>query len=150
LKMMLKTLPGVEPGYEMVVTGDLAIVDTDRICILGPEVNIDQTTNRCWVPADGAMNMISATNFQGEKLEKPVPMTVHWSKKMFFDGNSCEFAGNIQADQDKARLACQHLQVFFDRTISLREGNKGDQPAKVKQMVADKEVRVEDSTYEKG
>jgi hypothetical protein len=150
LKMLLKSLPGVEPGYEMVVTGDLAEVETDRIYILGPEVNLDQTTNRCWVPADGAMRMVSATNFQGEKLEKPVPLTVHWGTKMYFDGNSCIFVGSIQAEQEKARLACQHLQVFFDRPISLREGNKSDQPAKVKKMVADQEVRVEDSTYEKG
>jgi hypothetical protein len=144
----LKMTAGADGGYFLVVTGDLAELQADKIYIAGPEVNIDQSKNLAWVYGDGAMKMDSETNFQGDKLARPVPLTVLWSKSMLFNGSSAEFAGNIQADQAKSRMACQHLQVFFDRTISLKQGNKAGEPAKVRRMVCDQEVRVEDSTYE--
>jgi lipopolysaccharide export system protein LptA len=141
------TARGLDLFY-LVVTGDLAELQTDKIYILGPEINIDQSTNKAWVYGDGCMKMDSATNFQGEKLDRPVPLTVHWHKSMLFNGASARFHGNIQGVQEKARLACQQLHVFFDRTISLKEGNKSDDPAKVREMVCDRDVRIEDSTYD--
>jgi lipopolysaccharide export system protein LptA len=144
LKMTARALE----TYYLVVTGDLAELQTDKIYILGPEINIDQSTNKAWVYGDGCMKMDSATNFQGEKLDKPVPLTVHWHKSMLFNGTSARFHGNIQGVQEKARLACQQLHVFFDRTISLKEGNKSDEPAKVREMVCDRDVRIEDSSYD--
>jgi hypothetical protein len=134
--------------YYLVVTGDLGQLQTDKICIWGTEINIDQSTNKAWVYGEGIMKMDSATNFQGDKLEKPVPLTVLWQQSMLFNGASAEFIGSVQGEQDKGRLACHRMHVFFDRTISLREGNKSDEPAKVREMVCDRDVRVEDSIYE--
>jgi lipopolysaccharide export system protein LptA len=135
-------------GNLLTVTGDLAQLRMDKIYIIGPEVNIDQAKNIAWVHGVGAMQMDSKTNFQGEAMQKAVPLTVHWNKSMFFDGASAEFHGGIQAEQEKARLACHQLQVFFDRTISLKEGNKGGQEANVRYLVCDQEVRLEDSSYQ--
>jgi hypothetical protein len=138
-------------GNFLVVTGsddDFAELLMDKIYIVGPEVNIDQATNKAWVYGAGAMQMESATNFQGDKLDKTVPLTVHWSKDMFFNGEYAEFRGGIQAEQQNARLASQRLQVFFDRPISLKEGQKEDEPARVRHLVCDQDVRVEDSTFE--
>jgi hypothetical protein len=144
-------------GNELAVSGeggdgpnDLAQLQMDKIYIIGPTVNIDQATNRAWVHGAGAMQMESATNFQGSKLDRPVPLTVQWAREMYFNGNYSEFFGNIQAEQENARLACQRLQVFFDRPVSLKEGSHGDQPAKVRNLVCDKNVRVEDTTVERG
>jgi hypothetical protein len=139
-----------EGNYLVVNSDDLAQLQMDKIYIIGPEVNIDQATNHAWVHGSGAMRMESATNFQGAKLEHTVPLTVHWERDMYFNGEFAEFMGNIQAEQENARLACERLQVFFDRPVSLKEGNHGDQPAKVRNLVADKSVRVEDTTYEQG
>ncbi len=137
-----------EGNYDLVVTGDLAELLTDKIYIIGPEINIDQAANKAWVIGDGAMKMDSKTNFQGEELAKPVPLTVHWSKSMFFHGDWAEFLGNIQAVQEKARMACQRLQVYFDRPISLKEGNKDGPSPQVKNLMCDRDVRIEDSTFE--
>ena len=131
-------------GNFLVVTGDLAQLRMDRMLIVGPEVNIDQATNKAWVNGVGAMQMESTTNFQGTKLNKAVPMEVHWNKSMFFNGKFAEFHGGIQAEQENSRLACQSLQVFFDRAVSLKGGNKSEQPARVQNLVCDRSVRVEE------
>jgi hypothetical protein len=140
-------------GNELVVTGDLAQLKMDKIFILGPEVTIDQVANKAWVVGEGAMQMQSATTLEGKPLARPVPLIVHWGDNMLFNGTFAYFEGNIQAEQDNARLACQHLQVYFDKPISLKEGMRGTQPAKVSKLVADKgagkqPVHVEDQTFE--
>jgi hypothetical protein len=135
-------------GNFLVVSGDMGELRMDKIYIVGPEVNIDQVENKSWVYGPGAMMMDSNTDFQGAPLAKPVPLTVHWDKRMFFKGDSAEFLGGIQADQQNARLACHHLHVFFDKKVSLKEGNKGEQPAKVRDLICDGDVRIEDSAYE--
>jgi lipopolysaccharide export system protein LptA len=141
-------------GNYLVVTDeeDLAKLLMDKIYILGPEVNIDQATNKAWVHGPGGMQMESATNFQGGALDHTVPLTVNWSKDMLFKGTGeqfVEFRGGIQAVQENARLACECMQVFFDRPISLKEGNRPDQPARVSRLFCDGGVRVEDTTRDK-
>src|SRR5262249_18290400 len=88
--------------------------------------------------------------FQGEKLSRTVPLTIHWNKSMYFNGKFAEFHGNIQADQENARMTCQSLQAFFDRPISLKENDKGQPPAKVQNLVCDKQGSVEDGVIEQG
>src|SRR5439155_4535980 len=136
-------------GNLLVVTGDLAQLQMDKIFIIGPEVNIDQTTNQAWVNGVGVMRMESNTDFQGNKINRTVPLDVHWNKRMFFDGLHAEFHGNIQAEQENSRLACQAMQVTFDHPVSLKEGQKGGPQPKVKDLICDKCVRVEERTKEK-
>jgi hypothetical protein len=128
--------------------GDLAHLQMDKITIWGPEIHIDQAKNIAWVNGMGAMSMESKTNFQGAELERPVPLEVIWDREMLFIGDSAEFFGGIQAVQGNSRLTCQRLQVFFDQPISLKEGNHADQPARVRSLSCDANVRVEDITYD--
>ncbi len=142
-------------GNVLVVTGDLAKLKMDKIFIIGPEVNIDQVQNKAWVHGAGAMQMQSTTTLEGKPLARSVPLIVHWQDNMLFSGTFAYFYGNIQAEQDHARLACQRLQVIFDRPISLKEGMRSDQPAKVSKLSGDRgegdqDVRVEDQTLEGG
>ncbi|MGH7225132.1 MAG: hypothetical protein ACRELF_18070, partial [Gemmataceae bacterium] len=141
-------------GNKLHVTGDLARLKMNKIFILGPEVSIDQVANKAWVDGEGAMQMYSDKTMDGKPLTRPVPLTIHWSRSMVFFGAFAEFYGSIQAEQKDARLACQHLQVRFDRPISLKEGMRGDQAAKVSALYADKgtgdqDIRVEDQTFER-
>jgi lipopolysaccharide export system protein LptA len=135
-------------GNILDVTGDLAQLEMDKIIIIGPEVRINQASNKAEVQGQGAMQMQSDQTLEGKPLGRTVPLTIHWSQDMVFFGESAEFRGGIQAEQENARLACQHLQVFFDRPISLKQGVRGDQPAKVRNLVGDREVRVEDKTID--
>jgi hypothetical protein len=131
-------------------SADLAQLLMDKIHILGPEIHIHQPLNKVWVYGAGAMRMDSNQSLDGKPLGRTVPLTIHWQRNMFFHGEAADFEGNIQAVQENAHLACQTLQVIFDRPISLKEGNRGDQPAKVRKLVADRDVRAEDSAYEHG
>jgi hypothetical protein len=149
------TLDARPEGNKLVVTSEgehehLATLSMDKIDILGPVITIDQAINQAWVDGPGAMSMRSNTNLQGQTLNRTVPLNIQWNNQMLFYGDRAEFMGDIQADQETSHLACQQLQVFFDRTISLKEGNRqGGQPARVRNLVGDKKVHVED-TVKKG
>jgi hypothetical protein len=132
-------------GNLLTVTGDLGQLRLDKIYIVGPVVNIDQAINKVWVNGIGAMQMDSENSFDGRKLKEPVPLTVHWSHNMIFWGQRAEFHGGVQAEQEAARLLCQSMDVYLDRPVSLKEGEKGREPAKVRNLVADQAVRVEDT-----
>jgi lipopolysaccharide export system protein LptA len=135
-------------NFLVVTSSDVAYLRMDKILILGGEVNIDQAANKAWVYGPGAMQMESNTTVSGNKTSKSEPLTVHWNDSMMFGGKFAEFHGSIQAEQDNGHLACEGLQVFFDRPISLKEGNKNEQPAKVQNMVCDRAVRIEETVLE--
>jgi hypothetical protein len=142
-----------DDGNLLVVTGkdrNVAELQMDKMLILGPVVNIDQAKNKAWVDGSGAMRMESATTLQGGRLERTVPMTIYWDDHMLFTGQHAEFFGGIQAEQEHGRMTCQRLQVDLDRPVSLREGNKNGESAKVDRLVCDKSVQVEDSEWQDG
>lgn len=133
-------------GSILLVKGSLAEVQMNKICILGPNVSIDQKDNRVKVFGIGAMIMITDKNLDGGKLEKPTELKIHWNKDMDFDGTNALFRGGVQAERLNERLRCQEMQVFLDRKVSFKEGEKGDQPAKVRNLVCDRECRIEETT----
>jgi hypothetical protein len=114
-------------GAVLVVDGNLAHVQFDKLTILGPQVNIDQRTNNAWVDGIGVMQMLTDSNMNGDKLAKPTQLTIHWKEAMHFYGKNAEFRGGVQAEQLASRLLCQELQVSFDRPISLKQANQ-DRP----------------------
>jgi hypothetical protein len=134
-------------GNLLIVNGDLAKLRMDKIYICGPEVSIDQATNKAWVTGGGGMIMESKTNFQGDQLAKPVPLEVQWSESMLFDGKYAEFHKGVQATQAGGAMLSDRMDVYFDRAISLKEGAKGDQPpARVQNLVCDHNVEVIEET----
>jgi lipopolysaccharide export system protein LptA len=135
-------------GGILVVNGKLAHVQFNKLAILGPEVNIDQRSNRAWVNGLGAMEVESDQDFDGVKLEKPTVMVIHWRDGMNFYGKNAEFRGAVQAVQENSRLLCQEMQVAFDRPISLKEGNKGGPSSKVDRLLCDRSVQIEEVTMQ--
>jgi lipopolysaccharide export system protein LptA len=139
-------------GGVLLVEGKLAQVQFNKMAIIGPNVNIDQRANTATVNGSGAMRMLSETDFDGNKRTEPTEMVVQWQKQMLFTGMNAEFRGGVQAVQDNgnSRLLCQEMQVVFDRPISLKEGNRGRQPAKVDKLVCHQNVEVEEIRRENG
>jgi lipopolysaccharide export system protein LptA len=145
-------------GNLLVVTGNsqnLAQVQLNKITIHGHEVQIDQVINTAKVDGAGHMLLLTATDFEGNKLAKPTELVIHWDKAMRFDGKHAEFSGGIQAEQNASRLLCQEMQVYLDRSVSFKQGEPNGQPAKVEYLVCDqrqtkKPVFVEDHKWQRG
>jgi lipopolysaccharide export system protein LptA len=133
-------------GNVLWVTGNHAQLQLNKLFILGPDINIDQTTNEAEVRGLGAMRLPSRANLDGSPLDKETELTISWENRMLFRGQDARFWGKIHAEQGSGHLACSFMQVFLDRKISLREGEKTDQPAKVQKLVCDKDVWIEDFT----
>lgn len=135
-------------GNILTVTGESAQVQLDKITILGPEIDIDQMTNTALVNGPGIMRMPSDRGLDGTRTLKPSELTVDWETGMLFDGQEARFRGGIHATQDTGSLKCQELLVNLDRKVSLKDGDRGKQPAKVQKMVCDRRVVVEDVKIE--
>jgi len=137
-------------GNKLEVLGNNAQVQLNQICIIGPVVNIDQTTNRAAVRGRGAMRLPSKSNFDGTPLAHETELIVNWEKSMDFDGLKAEFKGAVKASQDQGHLATQEMTVYLDHKISLREGEKSNPPAKVEKLLCALSAWVEDTTLREG
>jgi hypothetical protein len=145
-------------GQYLLVKGDLAQLRLDKIYVVAPEVHIDQAVNKTWAYCPGAMTIESTTNFNGEALASPELLTVHWGESMLVFGDYAEFHGNVLADQKSpkarqeddptSRMACDALQLFFDRPISLKGESRSEPQPKVRNLVCDRNVQVEQITFE--
>jgi lipopolysaccharide transport protein LptA len=98
------------------------------------------------VNGKGLMQMETKTDFQGNALSRPSTLEVLWDETMDFHGGFVEFHGGVQASQGASRLRCENLQVYFDRDISLKEGNKGQPSPHARKITADNKVWVEERT----
>jgi lipopolysaccharide export system protein LptA len=133
---------------------DLAQMLVNNLYIIGPEIVVDQRDNTVTVEGSGAMMMDSAATVGGTAKKEPVPLTIHWTEQMLFTGKTAMFHGEIQGEQENARMACEALTVVFDRAISLKEGgktgrgDKGDKQPRVETMVCDRKVLIEEATPE--
>jgi lipopolysaccharide export system protein LptA len=142
-------MTGSPEGNVLVVRGDLGQLRKDKVLILGPEVYIDQASNKVWVHGPGAIQMESATNFQGASLKRPVPLTVHWNKGMFCNGDSIELRGGIQAEQGHVRLACECLQIILAPSMRL-DPSKTIEAIAVSNLVCDRDVRFAERVVKGG
>src|SRR5262249_16204926 len=111
-------------GNIITVIGDNAQVQLNKIFILGPQINLDQTTNETWVNGLGIMRMPSKEGLDGTPLPREAELTINWEKSMLFDGQLAKFRGSVLAEQEGGHLACQEMDVWLDRKMSLREGEK--------------------------
>jgi lipopolysaccharide export system protein LptA len=132
-------------GNVLLVAGENARVQLNKIFILGPQINLDQTTNEAWVTGMGLMRMPSKQGFNtSDPKARETELIISWEKSMLFDGQLAKFRGGVFAEQESGQLRCQEMDVRLDRKMSFREGDKSDQPAKVQTLLCEKEVRIED------
>jgi lipopolysaccharide export system protein LptA len=107
-------------------------------------VTINQQDNTVAINGDGAMQMPSGSNFDGTKTAGPATLKVFWNKAMYFNGNLAVYEGNVTATQEKSKLLCQTLHVYLDKMVSLREGDKKGQGAKMERLVSSGKVHIDD------
>ncbi len=111
--------------------------------LVGPKISINQRDNIAQAEGQGFLNMPSNSNLDGTKTTKPgARMTVHWNRRMEFNGRNANFYGGVMAVQEGSNLRCQELQVTTDREVSFKEGQKDTQAAKVEKIVCLRDVFI--------
>jgi lipopolysaccharide export system protein LptA len=131
-------------GDVLLVFGDArgpAQLQLGDLLLAGPKVTINQKLNVAEVQGQGAMRLPTSTALEGGPTPKPGAfLTIYWSQDMYFDGTVADFRGGIEAQQEGGQLLCQALQVTLDRRVSFKEGQKGGQSAKIKDLLCDRKV----------
>ncbi len=136
-------------------TGKWGRLELGKLKLLGPKIVVNQKDNIAEVDGQGAMTLPpSEKNFDGSAPTKTAPgqpetrLTIYWNKSMIFRGKDADFYGGVQAEQDNSRLRCEDMSVTFDRFVSLKEGQKGGQGAKVDQVLCTLKVFAVDAKKE--
>src|SRR5207253_1559351 len=96
-------------------------VDLPDLSLIGPNIVINQVENTAEVQGLGSMRMVSTTDLEGRKLDKPTPIFITWKQGMNFTGKHARFDGFVQADQENTTLLCQTMQVYLNRAVSLSQ-----------------------------
>ena len=118
-----------------------AQVHFDTMWIWGERVNIDQVANTADVKGPGKMRLLSSTDLEGKKLDKPSDMLVRWRHSMLFEGaeKTIKYEGNVQATQVASSVQCAAMKVILDRTVWLNPdlrpaGPEGKDSPKIDQV----------------
>jgi lipopolysaccharide export system protein LptA len=102
------------------------VVRFDKLTMFGFDIVIDQRDNTSNIKGKGSMEIISNTDMEGKKVEKPTTMTIYWDHKMDFLGAEklIYFHGAVQGYQEDSRLKCEWMQVLLDRPVLLNQDLK--------------------------
>ena len=124
---------------------DLARLAMGDMKLAGPVVAINQKDNRADVVGMGYLVMPSNSGFDGKRPESAsAVMTITWTDKMVFDGKMAEFFGNVQGQQEGARLRCDSMLAIMDRVVSFKDGQKENKGAKVDYVQCNHRVYIVD------
>jgi len=95
--------------------GREAEVELGDYYVRGPQVKANVKTQCAEVPSAGLLRFRSYEDLNGEHLDKPVPVTISWSKHMVLDGeqNAGVFVGGVHAVSRDSVLDCQELRIAF-------------------------------------
>jgi hypothetical protein len=123
-------------------SNELAKVDAREMSLHGPQITFDQRDNRADVDGAGYVVLLTATNINGEKLERPTEITIQWNGGMNLVGNRISFRGGVQAEQANARivdmqnekelnkLLCPRMDVTLDRPVAFNRLHQAPTPGK--------------------
>ena len=107
-------------GDILKLTGPQSRVDTQQLTIIGPQIIFDQKENRANVDGAGSMHMRTSTTIKGEQRPQSSEIVVFWNEKMNLVGAFVSFVGSVQAAQDNTRVLCPRMDIYLDRTVSLK------------------------------
>jgi hypothetical protein len=109
------------------------------------EAVIDPGESLVFVNGPGRLRLRTTTTLWGQEVSRPTDVSVAWKRNMFFNGREVQFYGGVAASQGEARLACQTIQFYLDRLVSLKQDPANVEPVKIEKLVCDKSCRIEDN-----
>jgi hypothetical protein len=137
------------PQSQRSLKGDLAQLNLGKVFLLAPQINRDEVGSKVWAKGDGAMQLETTPLIASDCLKTPARLTVHWGEDMSGRGDFAEYYGTVQVQQENSQLTCQRLQLLFDRPLSFREDAPETKAVRIRALIGDKEVRIQNSIREK-
>jgi hypothetical protein len=133
------------------VFGKPAMIRARGFDLEGDEVCLDRANNRAWVDGAGELNMpVKNDPFDGQALDTPTTLTVKWTEKMLFDGQTATFLDDVVAVLKNSRLTCEEMEVVLTERFSFRD-DAGPAPAAEVQRVNCKDgVQVDQKQFVNG
>ncbi len=88
-------------------------VKMEDYVIHGHRIEVDADRQYAEVPDKGWLRFESKQGLDGEKLDKPMPIRIEWSKEMRLEGakNVGRFIGDVVAESETSRMECDRLRI---------------------------------------
>ncbi len=115
-------------------------VQFGNISVVGSRLKIDAFKDSIKVSDPGSLKLMTTLSLKGEKLRKPEPLTIQWTKHMLFSGKSADFHGAVQVWQGNDILRCEDLYVTFDRVVSVKKGHSNNKVSEIEKLVCNGKV----------
>ncbi len=101
----------------MTIFGTPAHVRDRGLLIEGKEIFLDRAKNQSAVRGKGLLQLPVKRSLDGQQLEQPMPLDIHWNEQMTFDGKQANFYGQVAAVLGDSNLHCAEMQVFLTERI---------------------------------
>lgn len=84
--------------------------------IVGPEIWMDEATEKAMVNGAGALDFKTDKNFNGGKLATPRLVNVVWSEHMRFEGklDTAQFFGDVFLKSGQEEMKCEAMNLMFE------------------------------------
>ena len=85
--------------------------------LVGPVIRLDQREGAAVAEGTGELHFLSSRDINGNRLAKPRPVRVAWTKGMAFQGErrTGSFRGDVALDSGKDQVRCQNMELIFTK-----------------------------------
>ncbi|TXT36798.1 MAG: hypothetical protein FD138_872 [Planctomycetota bacterium] len=133
------------------VFGRPAMIRARGFDLEGDEIFLDRFNNRTWIDGAGELNLpVKNDPFDGRELDSPTLLTVKWTEKMLFDGQTATFLDNVEAVLKNSRLTCQEMEVVLTERFSFRDDAGPAPTAEVQRVICKDGVQIDQKQYING
>ena len=134
------------------VYGKPARIRDREMDLEGKEIFLDRGGNYSWVNGAGILGLPVEKDLDGNILDQPQDLKVHWTEKMTFDGLHANFFGDVRAVLDQSDVRCQEMRIKLTDQISFTEenGNKDEQQVKIHTIRCKDDVLFKSFEYVEG
>ncbi|MBN2217889.1 MAG: hypothetical protein JW719_10995 [Pirellulales bacterium] len=119
-----------KPHAALGIKGRPAYFEGSGMTIVGTNINLNAGTNRLWIDDRGFMELTPAAgNPQGGPTAAKDPLRVDWTERMWFDGRTVHFEGNVRGVSQFQQLLTETLEVSLDRMVRFDHARTLQDPA---------------------
>ncbi len=96
-----------------------------EVHIEGDELLFDRAMNVAKVVGSGMMQVPMSQSIDGSLLDSPVPLDIHWTREMVFDGQVARFIEGVRARLQDSVMSCDEMTVTLNQKIDFSSRRPG-------------------------